>query len=217
MHPVRRQRRLLIIILISGILTSISSPSWPADGSKDPAPVTVTAVILRDFLPVNFQDPQSGKAAGFAVDILDKLAERGGFRVNYQFASNWQEISRKIKDGEADVCPGMGISNERMVQLSFTEPIETSPTFFFVRSQSRAFDEINGKYTVGVMRGGITYGYLKKHPNLNLVMYDGFKSGLFDLLAGTIDAFAGSAPTLLRLARMSGVDDKIKTAGKPIV
>ncbi len=147
---------------------------------------------------------------------MDKVAERAGFRIDYIFARNWKEVSDKLITGKADLCPGMSISDERKLLFAFTEPIDAFPISFFVRSQNLEFDETRGRYTVGVIAGSVAYENLKTRPNLRLIPYDGFTNGLFDLLAGTIDAFACPAPTLLQLARESGVDDKIKIAGKPI-
>jgi len=57
---------------------------------------------------------------------------------------------------------------------------------------------------------------LQTRKDLKLITYDSFEKGLFDLLAGNIDAFCGPVPTFLELATDAHVDDRITIAGKPV-
>jgi PAS domain S-box-containing protein len=205
----------LFIVVLAVILVSIN-PGWAQIKNKQPGPSKVIAVIPYDAPPTYFLDAKTGKAAGFAVDVMDKIAERAGLQVEYIFAHSWTEIISKVKRGEADLIPNMSLSDERQKRLAFTSPTETAPLSFFVRSHTGLIDVMKGSHTVGVILGSVAHERLSGNANLSLVTYDSFQQGLFDLLAGKIDAFACPAPILLRLARESGVEDKIKTAGAPI-
>ncbi|MBI4666910.1 MAG: transporter substrate-binding domain-containing protein [Nitrospinae bacterium] len=198
------------------VIALCASQSW-AQGAKPSADSeSVVAVIPFDSPPTYFKDPLTGKASGFAVDVMDKIALGAGLTVDYIFASDWKEVTAKILSGEARVAPGMGLSPERQERLAFTNLIDAFPVSFFVRAQNDDMNLPNGSYTVGSIKGSVAYENLKKYPNLRLETYDSFQHGLFDLLAGKIDSFACPGPTLLQLARESGVEDKIKVVGKPL-
>ncbi|MEW6595721.1 MAG: transporter substrate-binding domain-containing protein [Thermodesulfobacteriota bacterium] len=175
----------------------------------------VVAVIPRDSPPTYYQD-SDGQAAGFAVEVMNLVAARAGLTVEYSFAADWAAIIAQVERGEADVIPNMGISPERRTHLEFSDPVEVFPVVFFVRTEAEWEPEGPEQRHVGVVRGSLAYEHLKARPNLILREYGGFTDGLFDLLAGKIDAFACPQPTFLKLARESGVEGRIKVAGRPI-
>lgn len=191
----------------------VITPAWAQSNSKGPI-AKVIAVIPYDAPPTYFLDKKTGKPAGFAVDIMDSIAKRAGLDIKYIFARDWTQTVNMVVKGEADLAPDIGINEEREKQLVYTSVLEAFPVSFFVRS--RTGNEIRDGYTVGVIRGSIAYEQVKKRSNLLPVTYESFQQGLFDLLAGKIDAFACPAPTLLALAQQSGVEDKISVVGKPL-
>lgn len=204
----------LFLAVIVGI--AASCPSWAESKRERTLPNSIIAIIPYDSPPTYYRDQKRGKPTGFAVDVMDTIGRRAGLRVDYIFANNWTEITRKIETGKADLCPGIGITEERQGHLAFTSPIDAFPVSFFVRSGAGRIDQLEGIHKVGVVRGSVAYENLKIYKSLSLIPYESFERGLFDLLAGQIDAFACPAPTFLQLARKSGVEDKIKIAGKPI-
>jgi PAS domain S-box-containing protein len=201
---------MLAAVLCSFVLFPAAAIS--AGLSKD----RVVAVIPLDSPPTYFRDKQSGKAAGFAVDVMDVVAAKAGLQVEYVFQDGWSEIIEKIKSGAADLAPGMGISKEREQDLGFSSPIDAFPISFFVRSEHSGIDAVSGTHSVGVIRGSIAFERLKGRADLHLVIYEEFGQGLFDLLAGRIEAFACPAPTLWQLARESGIEERIKVVDKSI-
>lgn len=200
--------------LLGLLLTAV--PARAATTDRRPSDTEVTAVIPYDAPPTYFFDSRTGKPAGFAVDIMDKLAERAGLHINYLFAHNWSEIISKVRNGEADLIPNIGLTEGRKKYLAFSSPVDTVPISYFVRSQTKWTGYSTAGRTVGVILGSAAYEKLSENPNMRFVAYESFQQGLFDLLAGKIDAFACPAPTLLRLARESKVDDRIKPVGEPI-
>jgi PAS domain S-box-containing protein len=188
-----------------------------ADIAKEaPALTRVVAVIPPDAPPTYYLDEQTGKAAGFAVDIMDAVAARAGLSTTYVFEDGWADIIEMMKNGKADLAPGMGVSKERDRDLAFSAPIDAFPISFFVRAEHPGIEASSGVHTVGVIRGSVAFEKLKDRANIQLARYEGFPQGLFDLLAGKIEAFACPAPTLWQLARETGVDDHIKVVDKPI-
>jgi PAS domain S-box-containing protein len=197
--------------------------SVPLAGAQNNAPAknrtAITAIIHHDYVPTCFQDPKTNKAAGFAVDVMDEIAGRAGFAVSYRFEYDWTAIVDAVRTGKADIAPGMGITAERQKVLALTLPIDTVPISMFVRSKSNSnISELKNGISVGVIKGSAAYEILKKkHDNISFRTFKSFAEGLFDLLAGHIDVFCCPTPTLMQLARDSGVEDKIKIVGEPVM
>lgn len=187
-----------------------------ADHSVQPSNEKVTVVIHCDFPPTYFFDKKENRFSGFFVDVMNKIAERAGLQVNYICESGWPRIIDKIKRGEADIG-ALTITGNRKKSLMFTDPFETANISFFMRSQSDIdISKIPHGYSVGMGKGSAVYENIKDRRNVNFVFYDSYERGLFSLLAGEIDLFAAPEPTIRRLLRNAGLEDKIKKVGGPI-
>lgn len=184
---------------------------------KTPEQVHLVAVIPTDAPPAYFRDKKSGKASGFAVDVMTRVAEKSGIRLSFINGTSWSDIIKKLKNGEADLVPGIGITDERKKALAFTEPFDTASLSILVRSRNSTIKELDSGHEIGVMKGSSAYEYLNNNHAITLAQYDSYTSGLFDLLAGHIDAFVCDEHILLSLAREAGVEERIKTIGPPLV
>ncbi len=209
----------LFLLLLPFSLFSLSSPALAGDAKGPEKGTVLVAVIPPDGQPSFFQNKATGKPSGFAVEVMGLVAERAGLQLRYEFVPGWAEIIKRIEQGAADISPGMAVSKDRQQKhLDFTEPIEIAQAVFFVRA---TIDRLGWKpagHTVGVIGHSVAAEYLaEKQPDLRLVEYRAFGEGLFDLLAGQVDAFAGPVPIITRLARESGVEDRIMVAGTPIL
>lgn len=82
----------------------------------------ITAVLLRNFRPLSYLDERSQKPAGFGVDLMDAIAAAAGLQVSYLMVNNWQEAEDSLKNGAADICPVMALSDERQKHSSSAPP-----------------------------------------------------------------------------------------------
>ena len=188
-----------------------------ADSAKQTPPATrVIAVIPPHVPPTYYRDKQTGKPAGFAVDVMNEIAQRAGLQVEYVYEDGWPDIISMLKNGTADLAPGMGISRERERDLAFSTLIDVFPMEFFVRSESAGIDASSGRQTIGVVQGSVASELLGKRDTLRLVFYESYANGLFDVLSGKLAAFAGPALTLWQIAAEAKVDDHFKVVDKPI-
>lgn len=201
-------KSLVIILFLISFLQSAH-----ADTSASGA---IKVIIPHDAPPTYYIDKKTGKANGFAIEVMDKISAHAGLKVEYVFGHNWTEIIEKVSNGEADVALGIGISDERKKILDFTLPIDSFPVSFFVRAESDDMDETKNSYHVGVIKGSIANDLLRNSRQIRLMPFDSYAEGLFDLLSGRIDAFVCAAPTLIQLARDSGVEDRIRITGRAL-
>ena len=194
-------------------LLTLPHPAWAAPYEHVPDPDAIIAVIPEDGPPSFYRDKRTGEAAGFAVDITNEIARRGGFSVSYKFAGNWDAIRAMIQRGSADIGPGLTISAQREQYYAFSEPFDIYTISFFARAGTSGLKQ---GALVGVLQGSVAYELLRARQDLQLSTYTNFETGLFDLLAGKIDAFAGPFPVLWRLALDTRVQDQITIIEKPI-
>jgi PAS domain S-box-containing protein len=177
-------------------------------------PKQIVAVYHCDYPPVSFLNKNTDNADGFFVDIMNSVAERAGLRATYICKSGWPEMMHAIQSGEADLGALMK-SEEREKKLAFSSPIDTSYLSFFARSQSSIDpDRLPAGCTVGVIKGSMSFEQLKKKPGLRLQTEDSYQEGIFSLLAGEISLFAGEESMILKRARETKLDDRIRKTGK---
>lgn len=213
--PQVRVRATMLLLFLTAA-AGMACPAWSSDGIARPVPPRVVAVIPEDFPPTYFREDSTGKPAGFAVDVLNAIARRAGIEVSYSFGRGWADITRRVLSKEADIIPGLGISEDRKKDFAFTEPVEVFPISIFTRTQNYRVTGIAAGLTVAVVEDSIAYDKVKQHPGVRISAYKSFQQALFDLLAGHVDAFVCPAPTLLQMARDAGVDDQIKAVGDPV-
>ena len=148
---------------------------------------------------------------------MDSVAARTGLRVGYICRNGWPEMITAIEDHDAD----LGVllkSDERERKLLFSKPIDMTYLSFFARSQSSIdASKLPEGYTVGVIKGSMSYEQLKDRPGLRLHSEGSYHEGILSLLAGEIGLFAGEESMILKRARETRLDDRIRKVGQPFV
>jgi len=217
----RKDHCISVRIIVLAVILTCSLFTLPAGAQTDDASYNrkiLTAVILMDSPPLDFQDPKTQKAAGFTVDIMDEIAGRAGFSVSYRFEKDWAASIDAVRTGKADIAPIMGITEERQKVLAFTSPVVTLPLVIVARSDDKAISGLRKGLRVGAIKGSVAYELIKKnHDDVALKTFENYSDGLFNLLAGNIDAFCCAASTLIQLAREAGVEDRVKIVGAPLM
>lgn len=204
---------LFLILLISPIL---SGSVQAAD--QHPERRELFAAVLADFPPLYILD-ENGTAAGFAVDMLNHIAVEGNFTVRYLLVQNWAEAMEALRQGRADVIPGIGISPDRKAEFLFTSVMETIPVSIFVRTKDSSIESLAGLtgHNVAVIEESVAETKLRSRQDITLTAFPNIDSALFQLLAGEVDAFVFPEPVLKRKARLVGIEDRIRVVGAPLM
>jgi len=205
----------LIRFLALVLLLAFNHVAWAASDEQSPGPDKIVAVILEDAPPTLYRNKITGEAAGFAVDITNEVARRAGFSVSYKFTDNWDTIREIVQRGDGDIGPGLSISPEREGYYSFSEPFDNFTISFFARAGT-GMTELKPGASVGANKGSVAYELLHQRPGFQMIPYVNFQTGLFDVLTGKIDAFAGPTPVLWRLAQDAHVEDQLTVVEKPL-
>lgn len=193
-----------------------------ADPSPSAGPTavaeTVRVGVLGHFPPHYLTDERTGKPAGIAVEVIDAVAARANIVLRYRAYPTWPALNRALRDAEVDVIPNLGVSKERAEWAAFTAPVETFPISLFVRESSHdiaGLEDLDGR-RVSVRKDNVGATIMRRRGNFDLVVHDTWEQALLALLSGDSDGFVYPKHVLLRLARESQLEDKIKAIEPPL-
>lgn len=208
----RSMQTLKAVIITCFLLVFVAGPTSAEEPRRK-----IIAAVPADFPPTYFKDKQTGKAAGFAIDVMNEVARQAGLEVEYIFGQPWDEISQMLLSGKADVIPNLVISEDRKKLFAFTRPIESVPINYLVRREDKQKTTLKPGMIVGVIKWSIPYNFLKLRTDITLVGYENLQHLLFDLLAGQLDIVLTPTPNILKLAIEAGVDDRVTALEPPVI
>lgn len=204
-----------LALILSLAFAAADRPAWGGQDQDAAEPPLVTMAVLDNFAPLCFKDA-SGRPAGFAVDVAEKVAALAGLRLNHIFVGSWEEAFAALMDGRADLIPGAALTDNRMRQVAFSAPFMTYRVELLVMTANanikRPTDTAGRR--IGVLTGGLADQIARENFPAKLVVKNDVGRLLFDLQSGEIDAFFGPSTELESLVRKAGIDDRVKIVGE---
>ncbi|MBF0098609.1 MAG: EAL domain-containing protein [Magnetococcales bacterium] len=85
----------------------------------------VLSVGVYDNQPGVFIDAKSGQTKGFYIDILEEVAKKEGWKLNYQFDS-WANQLKRLEKAEIDLLVAIAFTQERAKLYDFTSEMALS-------------------------------------------------------------------------------------------
>lgn len=161
--------------------------------------------------PWNFRD-EKNELAGYDVDVANELAKRLGFpRVEF-IQGTFQTFIPGVQTDKWDiVIAGQTITEERKLQVGFSEPYEINGVSIFVGQTNDAITsvaDLAGK-RIAVTAGGTQEKYAReKIPNAEIKSYENGTLALTDVSIGRADAYLGSRFVGAYLAEKNGLKVK---------
>ncbi len=116
---------------------------------------TSVKVGVYDNKPLAFTD-SSGDVKGFIADIIEYIAEKENWNVEYFYAT-WPECLRKLENGNIDILGPIAFTKERSSKFNFnTEALITNWGQVYIQEGSdiESFLDLEGK-TVGILEDDI--------------------------------------------------------------
>ena len=158
-------------------------------------PGTLTIAASLDFPP--FENLNGTEAEGFEVDLVNAIAEQMGLEANW-VNSKFDTIVPQIQTGgKSDLgVSGITITDERLEQVDFTEPIVDVNQSITVLKDSgiTSVDDLAGK-KIGAQSGTTGYDWAAENvPDAEVVAFDEMTAVFAALEAGQIDAVAVDLP-----------------------
>lgn len=203
---------------VAALTLLAAPPAGSQHAIQESADETITAAIA-EFWPPHYIARPGEAPTGFAVEILDAVAARAGYRVSYRVTPTVKEAFDLTVAGEVDLMPSVGVIEERRELLNFTDPVETFAVGLFVREDTQDIQgagDLAGR-RVAVVTRNVGVRLMRDQPGVESVMFEDIRSALFDLTSGRVDAMVYPVPILQNLAIEVGVDNRIKTVGKPLL
>ena len=200
----------LSFLLFCLLLCMSTSGDCSAERDNSQVRRKIIAAIPPDFPPTYFRDETTGQPAGFSVDVMNEVARRAGFDVEYIFAESWDMLEQAVLSEKADLVPNLSIVEKRLKNMIFTVPVETLKISLIPRASDTANNRIEAGMKIGVMKGSSADHFLSKRIDIIIYPYPGLQQLLLDLLAGRIDLAMTAAPNILKMARDAGIEERIR-------
>ena len=171
---------------------------------------TVVVGIDGTYPPYNYMDDNE-KPTGFEIAMIDEIAARQGFAVEYQ-ALAWDGIFGQLESGKIDTIACCVFPNEeRQKKYIFCrEYIYDENCFITLAGQGdqyQTYEDLAGK-KIGVTGGGNTYDTLAKlqeEVDFEIVAYNG-EGHANDLALGRLDLIYKSPVSAFVQAKELGVE-----------
>jgi len=159
----------------------------------EPAPLKVVRVAAFNFNPAIYQD-RDGKVKGFYVEMLEEIARRENWQIQYVYGS-WGEGMERIKRGEVDLLTSVAWLEERTHFLDYGKtPIMTvwSEVYVHQKSELSGIRDMAGK-KIAIMKGdsnGKGFRNLVEKFGIpcTILEFPGFEDVFKEVEAGRADA-----------------------------
>lgn len=150
--------------------------------------------------PVIMHDAK-GHASGFEAELLQAVAEKQGFKVEYTI-DTWKGLLHKLEKNEADLVLGsITITDERKKTMDFTESVLSYKTGVMVvpkLASAKRFSDLKGKKVN--LRKNTVYEKLvpifSNESESNMVYPESVWGQVKSLLSGESEAMVGASITL---------------------
>ncbi|MDW7669144.1 MAG: transporter substrate-binding domain-containing protein [Bacillota bacterium] len=136
-----------------------------------------------------FSVTSEGEADGFSVELLQAVAEEMGFLVEFKI-DEWTVLKEELENGELDILPLVGYTEERDEVYDFTVPYIVMRGNIFVRNDStiQSEDDLFGKEII-VMAGDNASEYAQRMEFTdNLIFTPTYEDAFMKLSNGEGDA-----------------------------
>jgi polar amino acid transport system substrate-binding protein len=145
------KRSVFAVVLSSVLLAALFLVSCAPEAPKPAAGTTpkrkLVAVGEATFAPFEFMDTKTNKPTGFDVELIQAIAEASGFDVEYKNL-DWNSLVPALNNKEADlIVSGMSITDERALEVVFSDPYFTSGQAWAVKEGSsiKTLEGLSGK------------------------------------------------------------------------
>ncbi len=176
-------KKITFLFLVIVLLTAMSSTTM----AEKPV---LRAAAEATFVPFEFVDEKTNKVTGFDVDLVVALGEVMGYKIEFLNLA-WDGLIPSLLNGNIDIiASGMSITEERALQLNFSEPYFTSVLTIMVRDNNTtitSLDDLKDK-TVAVQISTTGDFEAEEIPGVKINRYNTAPDALQNVILGVADA-----------------------------
>jgi ABC-type amino acid transport substrate-binding protein/CheY-like chemotaxis protein/nitrogen-specific signal transduction histidine kinase len=157
--------------------------------------------IDPDFAPFEFFS-ENGTYTGIAADYIAIISQRLGIELKAVAGLTWNQAYEKAKNGEIDILPCVGITEERRQFFNYTEPYLQFVRVIITRKDSsvKGLDDLSG-IRLAVQKNSSHYGFVKDQTSLEPILYPTFEDAMLALSGGEADAVIGNLAVAVHVMR----------------
>ncbi len=137
-----------------------------------------------------FSVTSNGEPDGFSVELLRQVAEVMDLELSFKIDS-WSVLKEELKNGELDVLPLVGYTEDRDIYYDFTVPYIIMHGNIFIRKDNKQISTEQDLYDkqIVVMKGDNAHEYaLRMGFSENLILTDTYQEAFELLESGKYDA-----------------------------
>jgi PAS domain S-box-containing protein len=152
----------------------------------------VTVANEMDWPPFDYVD--DNKPIGYSIELMELVAEKSGFSIEFVNQMTWAELLNAFKKGAIDVLPAVYEDEERKEFMFFTKSYFNQPTIIASNSSLEINNiyDLNGK-KVAVIKGfSISKELVQSYPDIIAIEVDNALEGLKKVSIGEVDAMLES-------------------------
>ena len=217
---------MIMALVLSGCAAPVApapaAPAAPAAATAAPAAEAAADMpVVRvgtnaEYQPFEFVD-ENGDIVGFDVDIVNAIAERAGFTVEWT-NTKWDGIFVALANGEFDaVASAVTITEERKQSIDFSEPYFNAGQAIATSADNTTItgpESLTAGVKVGVQLGTTGDIWLTENTDADVQRFDENPLAVQALAAGDIDAVVGDSPTLADILQKNA-ELNLKIVGEP--
>lgn len=208
----------LCLLMMSGL--AAAAEDLPDLGGR-----TVTIVAENAYPPLQFVEPDTGKAVGWEYDAVAEMAKRLNFQPVYETAS-WDAMIPAIAEGQFDIgMDGITIRADRREMVDFSEPYMHSEMVMLVRADEARFADEAGFHQhddllVGAQPGTTpfyvaVYDLLDgNEANPRIKLFETFGASVLALRSGDVDVVLTDSTA--GAGYVAAYPDSFKLVGAPM-
>ncbi|HZE14634.1 MAG TPA: transporter substrate-binding domain-containing protein [Mycobacterium sp.] len=210
-----------------------AEPSAPPPAAEAPKTLrlpdlegqTVVAVTGNDYTPLNFVDPATGESVGWEYDAVNEICRRLNCTVDWQ-VSSWDTMIAAVHEGQFDVgMDGITITEDRKLQVDFSDPYMVSQQFMLVRADENRFSTpeefaADPNLLIGSQTGTTNF-YVAVYDvldgdeaNPRIKLFENFGAAVQALIAGDVDMVLMDAAS--SRGYIGANPDQLKIVGDPL-
>lgn len=179
---------------------------------KEEQEFLATHPVLRVHNEMNwppFNYNESGKPKGFSIDVMNLIAKKTGFRIQYVSGPNWSDFLEMTRERKLDLMLNIVNTAERRKYIRFTRPYAVNPNVI-VSKKSAKYEDIKsliGK-TVAIPKGFFYEEVLSaEYPDIKLHLVQDATESLTAISIGKADAALGEAAVFNHLIAKNLMND----------
>lgn len=158
---------------------------------------------------------EQNRMTGIIGDYLSLVADVTGIEFEFIPSKSWNEVLEKFKNGEIDLVPGIGDSEEEVQMGLITQKFASYPMVVITNDEIEyvnSLEDVKNKI-FSLPRYYTSYNYIKeKYPNARIMETKNVPEALLNVSNKKADVFLGHiAPALYNISKMG--KENLKIAG----